>query len=132
MNVSAFAIHKFFLFCSILYKTFHSFSSPFLIVIFIFSYLYPCLLSESKKPNFPGNCFNAEDQLSLITERKFASGPSYFTPTNTVSSTTIKALKEIRTIGFVDPGINFWSCFGAGRVKKRGELSVIGTTETAH
>jgi hypothetical protein len=51
----------------------------------------------------PGNYLNVVVQLSFITERKFASGPSYFTPTNTVSSTTITALKLILIIGLFDP-----------------------------
>jgi hypothetical protein len=89
-------------------------------------------LNEFKYPNLFANCFNATDQLSLITYKKLLSGPSYFTPTNTVSSTTITPLNDILTIGSYDPGIYFDPDFYSGRVKKRGELSVIGTTETAH
>jgi hypothetical protein len=125
-------MHKSYLLYSTVCKTFHSFSSPFLINVFTFSFLNPFSLSESKNPNFPGNCFRADYQLFLITDRKFASGPSYLAPTNTVSSTTITARKEIRTIGFVVQESCCSSVYDAGRVKKRGELSVIGTTETAH
>ncbi|KAA6374439.1 MAG: hypothetical protein EZS28_030034 [Streblomastix strix] len=62
-------------------------------------------ISRSKNPNLRGNCFRVFDQLFFITQRKIASGPSYFTPANTVSSITITALNEFLIIGFVDTGI---------------------------
>ncbi|KAA6378042.1 MAG: hypothetical protein EZS28_026431 [Streblomastix strix] len=100
--------------------------------MFIFFYLCPYLKSGSKYPYLSGNFFKADEKLDLISDKNIASGPSYLTPTNTVSSTTIIARKEIQIIGYVQPVICFPPDFGDGHVKKRRESSVIGTTDTAH
>jgi hypothetical protein len=70
--------------------------------------------------------------LFFIIERKLESGPSYFTPINTVSSTTIIALNDILTIGLFEFELILFSSFKYGLEKNRFELSEIGTTETAH
>ncbi|KAA6401254.1 MAG: hypothetical protein EZS28_003217 [Streblomastix strix] len=100
--------------------------------MFKFLYLCPQLKSVSKYPYLSGNFFKVDEKSALISDKKIASGPSYLTPTNTVSSTTIIARKEIQIIGQVQPEARFASGLGGGHVKKRGELSVIGTTDTAH